>query len=223
METKRLAEWLGSADGLIKTIAALLASAGVLAAAITDQFKPILEWFGLPEIARQIAAPIATIAILGAVILLFRGAYRRYAQGSPGNFPPVEPVNPQTAEPTAWLTIKGVTIFGHAENVYVRVIATVNGVEYIYPSLSGVKWLEAGPEMAPQTFQIPVRDTYRIRLTATLRDPIGRSTDLASVEEQRVTGKTNGIAVYDLRFVKWEARFAAPSVQVRYTISQGAP
>jgi hypothetical protein len=82
METKRLAEWLGSADGLIKTITALLTSAVVLAAAITDQFKPILEWFGLPEIARQIAAPIVTIAILGAVILLFWRAYRRYARES---------------------------------------------------------------------------------------------------------------------------------------------
>jgi hypothetical protein len=78
METKRLAEWLGSADGLIKTAAALLASVGVIAAAITDQFKPILERFGLPELARQIAAPILTIAI----ILLFWRAYHRYARES---------------------------------------------------------------------------------------------------------------------------------------------
>src|SRR5438876_3370406 len=78
METKRLAEWLGSADGLIRMIAAVLASTGVLVATITDRFKPILEWFGLPEIAKQIAA----IAILGVVILHFLRAYRRYAQES---------------------------------------------------------------------------------------------------------------------------------------------
>jgi hypothetical protein len=134
-----------------------------------------------------------------------------------------EAVNPPAAAPTAWLTIKGVTIFGYTDDVYIRVTATVNDVEYTYPSLSGVKWLQVGPEMAPQTFQIPVRDTYRIRFSAKLRDPIAESSDLASVEEQRITGKTNGVAVYDLRFVRWQARSAAPSSQVRYTISQGAP
>jgi len=129
----------------------------------------------------------------------------------------------QGAAPTAWLTIKGITGFGLMKDAYVCVTATVNDVEYIYPSLSGVKWLQVGPEMAPQTFQIPVRDFYRIRFSAKLRDPVSDSTDLASVEEQHVTGKTDGVAVYCLRFVHWEARDASPVVEIHYTISQGSP
>jgi hypothetical protein len=61
---------------------ALFASAGALTAAMSGQFKPILEWSGLSEIGRQVAAAILTIAILGAVTLLFWRAYRRYARES---------------------------------------------------------------------------------------------------------------------------------------------
>ena len=45
-------------------------------------------------------------------------------------------------------------------------------VAYVYPSKPGIEWLQVGPEMAPQTFQIPVRDIYRISFSAKLRDPV---------------------------------------------------
>ncbi len=79
--------------------------------------------------------------------------------------------------------------------------------------------------MAPQTFQIPVRDIYRISFSAKLRDPVAESTNLNSVEEQHITGKTNRVAVYELHFVRWRLRKAAPAFQIRYTItiSQGTP
>jgi hypothetical protein len=137
-----------------------------------------------------------------------------------------EPTPQQVSEPTAWLTIKGVTGFGTQEGAYIRVTATVNGVEYTYPSLSNIQWLEIGPEMAPETFQIPVRDIYRVRFSAKLRRSLLDSmvNELASVEEQRVVGKTNGISVYTLRSVHWrEFRGAAPVAEVHYTISRDSP
>ena len=82
METKRLVEWLGSAEGLIETITALFVAAGALLAAVTGQLKPIFEWVGLSETVRPIAGLTLTVAILGAVLSLLWHAYRRYARES---------------------------------------------------------------------------------------------------------------------------------------------
>ncbi len=47
----------------------------------------------------------------------------------------VPPPPPEADAPTAWLTIKGVTIFGNLDDAdaYIRVTATVNDVAYVYP------------------------------------------------------------------------------------------
>jgi hypothetical protein len=126
---------------------------------------------------------------------------------------------PGSGAETAWLTLKGVTAFGRGSGVGVRVTATVNGIEYIYPSLPGVDWLEIGPEMAPQSFQIPIRDIYTIRFSARLRD--GR--DFVSVEEQRVKGNTDGIKTYDVHALDRGQRAAPVTAQIRYTISRDSP
>jgi hypothetical protein len=125
------------------------------------------------------------------------------------------------ATPSAWLTIKGITGFGRLADKAVQVAATINGVDYIYPTSPGIEWLQIGPEMAPQTFEIPVRDVYTVKMSAKVR---GWSDDsLASVEEQRVAGTTNGVATYSLFPVHLQLRSAAPVAEVRYIISQGHP
>ncbi len=82
METKRLTEWLGTAEGLVKTISALLVSAGALAAAVTGQLKSVFEILGLPDMARPVAGPTVTVAILVILILFILRGYRRYARES---------------------------------------------------------------------------------------------------------------------------------------------
>jgi len=48
VDTKRLAEWLGSSEGLIKIITAVLVAAGALVTAITGPLKSIFKSLGLP-------------------------------------------------------------------------------------------------------------------------------------------------------------------------------
>ena len=61
----------------------------------------------------------------------------------------------------SWLVIKGVRAYElqHAEGLAVRVIADVNGIEFVYPSGTQAKWLEIGPNMSPQKFRLPSSTT----------------------------------------------------------------
>ena len=69
-----------------------------------------------------------------------------------------------------WLEIKGVELFGTSSGGKVKVTAKINGVEYRYPSLEGVEWMEVGPEMSHQQFRVPrARDDYQVRFVMTLR------------------------------------------------------
>jgi len=122
-------------------------------------------------------------------------------------------------EETAWLTIKGVTAFGRGNGQGVRVTATVNGLEYIYPTLPGVEWLQIGPEMAPQSYQIPVRDSYTVRFAAELRN----GSSLVSVEEQHLSSTTDGIKIYGLRELDRGQRGSTAGAEVRYAITRGSP
>jgi hypothetical protein len=78
MDAKRLAEWLGTADGLFKVATGLIGSIVALLVAITGQFKPLFVLLGLPEMAW----PIVLLAVLAAVALYFWRDYRRYARQS---------------------------------------------------------------------------------------------------------------------------------------------
>lgn len=128
-------------------------------------------------------------------------------------------IPPDTAARTAWMTITGITGYGRLKGAGVRVTATVNGTEYIYPSLPGVDWLQIGPEMAPQTFQIPVRDVYAVRFSANVRD----GTELVSVQEQYVQGSTSGIMTYGVHELDQGQRNAPVSADINYKISQNKP
>jgi hypothetical protein len=105
----------------------------------------------------------------------------------------------------------------------VRVTATVNGVEYIYPNLPGVDWLEIGPEMAGQTFQLPLRDTYLVRFSAEIRERYEHTiTPYVSVEEQRINRKTDGPMTYAIREVERGQRAAPAAAEIIYEISRNA-
>jgi hypothetical protein len=78
MDAKRLAEWLGTADGLVKVATGLIGSIVALLVAITGQFKPLFVLLGLPEMAW----PIVVFAVFAAVALYFWRDYRRYTRQS---------------------------------------------------------------------------------------------------------------------------------------------
>ena len=82
METKRLTEWLGTAEGLVKTVTVLFGSTVALGAAVTGQLRSIFEFVGLRDTATSIAGPIVTVAILAVLVLCLWRSYRRFARES---------------------------------------------------------------------------------------------------------------------------------------------
>ena len=59
--------------------------------------------------------------------------------------------------------IHGVTNSGLPSNASVRVTAIVNEKAFTYPSLGAVDWLDVGPTMSSQSFQVPNSGRYDIR------------------------------------------------------------
>lgn len=184
-------------------------------------FNDLTKWVGTlaPFIAPYpgwVKVAFAVLVLSGATLFvgLIVAAPKPSATAAP------EPgVKPTSGEASAWLVIKGVTGFGSVAGKGVRVTANVNGIDYMYPSIAGVEWMQIGPEMASQTFQIPVRDTYTLRFAAQLRD----GPALVSVEEQRVNSKTNGVATYGVRQLDRGQRSASIAAEIRYTISRDNP
>jgi hypothetical protein len=64
---------------------------------------------------------------------------------------------------TVVFKIHGVTNTGLPANISVRVTAIVNEKAYTYPSLGAVDWLDVGPTMSTQSFQVPQAPRYDIR------------------------------------------------------------
>ena len=70
------------------------------------------------------------------------------------------------------MVIEGSEFFAARTGAQVRVMANVNGTEFIYPSRAGVEWLEIGPAMSAQVFRLPqTRERYIIRFEASVRVP----------------------------------------------------
>lgn len=66
--------------------------------------------------------------------------------------------------------MEGVDVFSGFEGAKVKVTAKVNGLEYRYPSLEGVEWMEVSPTMSSQQFRLPrFQHGYDVRFTMILR------------------------------------------------------
>lgn len=64
---------------------------------------------------------------------------------------------------TITFKILGVSSSGLPPSSSVRITAIVNGKLFTYPSLGAVDWLDVGPTMSSQSFQVPLSDQYEIR------------------------------------------------------------
>ncbi len=92
-----------------------------------------------------------------------------------------------TAKKEAWMVIEGLEFFAARPGAQVRVVANVNGTEFIYPSRGGVEWLEVGPSMSAQIFRLPpARERYIVRFEATVRVP-------AAHGEAKTTGRLTSV------------------------------
>ncbi|MBV8612930.1 MAG: hypothetical protein JOY66_04055, partial [Acetobacteraceae bacterium] len=76
MEAKRLTEWLGTTDGLIKVATGVIGSIGAILAAVTGQLKPVFDRIGHPEVTQ----PLVFVAVVSVLVWYFWRDYRRYAR-----------------------------------------------------------------------------------------------------------------------------------------------
>jgi len=128
-----------------------------------------------------------------------------------------------------WMIIEGLEFFSARDGAQVRVLANVNGTEFIYPSLAGVEWLQVGPSMSAQIFRLPpANDRYIIRFEASVQVPARHGQPategkLTSVK-QDVVSITTGIP-FTGRYVLHtfdpihRARSADANAELRYRIT----
>ena len=68
---------------------------------------------------------------------------------------PENTANMESPESSPYLVIGPIEKYGDLPGERYRVIATVNGTEFTYPSGTSAKWLEIGPQMSRQRFKVP--------------------------------------------------------------------
>jgi hypothetical protein len=88
----------------------------------------------------------------------------------------------------AVLKILGVRLFPNDSDAVVRVTAFVNGTSFRYPSLAGVDWLQVGPSMSPQTFELPKADRYAVKFEMQLKTAFANAPiEMVSQREVSIT------------------------------------
>jgi hypothetical protein len=134
-----------------------------------------------------------------------------------------------TKRPTgdeAWLKINKVHIFDLAyRDAGVRITATINNNNYEYPNISGVKWVQTGPDMSPGLFRIPPSDVFEVVFSMNARLPgefgpqdremkfVSQSTLVIRKEELPKSGS------YPLHQLGGVTRSAGISAEISYVIS----
>lgn len=124
---------------------------------------------------------------------------------------------PESVSKPLWFSIDGVDLFGGLEGGKVKVVANINGLEYRYPSLEGVEWMEVSPTMSSQQFRLPrAEDGYSVRFTMTLK----KNGEVVRLVSQRTdhfdTPPFNGrYSVY--RVGEENTRSASVEAQIEYT------
>ena len=96
--------------------------------------------------------------LLTAGVLIFAPRTNKSAENS----------DDQSSE--TFLTIKGIELYPESLDAEIQVAIFVNGTEYQYPSVAGVKWLKIGRAMSPGTFKLPNSKIYEVRFEANLRN-----------------------------------------------------
>lgn len=82
---------------------------------------------------------------------------------------------PTTATPIGnndriFMRLKPIRLFSDDLSAEVRITAYVNGTEFVYPSIAGVRWMKVGPEMSETSFELPKSTEYHIRFEMLMRE-----------------------------------------------------
>ena len=84
------------------------------------------------------------------------------------------------------LTIEKVNFFPESRAAAIKVYAFVNGIEFFYPSVAGVEWVEVGPQMSGHSFDLPEAENYDIRFEIKKRSTDSDNARLAHLVSQKV-------------------------------------
>ena len=160
---------------------------------------------------------LGNIACLASVIVFAR---------TPASQPaaPASTLTPVAAEPASarpTIKITGVDLYPGSSDAGIQVSVFVNGTKFTYPSLAGVEWLQVGPAMSGQTFELPKSDSYTLRFEMRKREARdGSVSRFASQETVPLSAKASGH--YNLYFVdRMMKRSASVDAQIRYTFDPG--
>jgi len=124
------------------------------------------------------------------------------------------------------LKIHGVDDLPLGLGAMVRVTAIVNGATFTYPSIAGVDWLDAGPTMSSQTFDLAPAESYNVRfeLYASSKAMLPLTDRFVSQETAIVSTLpfTSDYRVYRVRKEgEIVTRAAHPGTTIRYSIDKG--
>jgi hypothetical protein len=153
----------------------------------------------------RVAKISALQAIVVAVITAAAGVFAGYIGKSSTQAPP-----PQQR----WIVIDGAESQAYS---VVRIVATINGVHFSYPSNS--VWAEVGPSMSRERFPIPTADRYTVSFRAFLSNP-GPSATLSGEANyvESISEVPSGERTYSLYQVSNGYRGASPVLRVRYHV-----
>ena len=149
-----------------------------------NQIRAVIEFLhSYPDWAK-ILMVVALLVIMLVLTLVPRGA------GGNGKAPDT-PDQGSTV-----LSIQGVKLFPATEGDLVQVQALVNGTIFQYPSLAGISWLEVGPDMPTQVFQLPRSERYEVRFEVLKKANLGQTKKMVSqsvvtVAETPASGEYN--------------------------------
>lgn len=150
----------------------------------------------------RVAKISAVQAVVVAVITAVAGVVAGYI-GKPST---------QATPQQRWIVIDGAESDGYS---LVRIVATINGVHFSYPSNS--VWTEIGPNMSRERFPVPSSDRYNVSFRAFLSNP-GPAATLSGEANyvETISDVPSGERTYSLYPVMGSYRGSAPVIHVRY-------
>jgi hypothetical protein len=120
-----------------------------------------------------------------------------------------------------WLIILGVDVFG-GDRTEIQLTADINGTQFVYPTLAGVLWLEAGPTMAAQQFALPPPADYGYKLQFTMqmrRSEFRKNVRTLKSVESLFINRIPAEKIYNLHVVEEGARAPGVGAVVRFRLS----
>jgi hypothetical protein len=136
--------------------------------------------------------------------------------------PPVPPI--PRPDQQVYLRISSIALYPSESTAEIRIISSVNGTEYTFPSEGGAKWMRVGPDMNRKIIPIPTAAKYVVAFRMEFRD--GRKAVGEPVEvfdaPQTASGSTAPVAPavpYGAQFKLYQVQSNSTSPSVAGVVS----